>query len=292
MSGAGRETSLRLPRGLPRTARPMSAGEADFGNPVQDYAPDALRVSSQVAVRPGSRESKPSKEAEEAPQEPALAVDSEPGDTGGTEPTKANTDLVPEAEAEPGFLELAMAMQEGNEQTAAAGTETGSLTETIGDALLKETARLDQVQKNLGSKAGQVLLGIMRDTAKVLDQYSDSVEPLNIKVRDAVTDVARGANAIAGFRRDEASGDVESLQGEIASVAAAEESMAEAYVSISGFAILLGSLPNMESHLTRACQRAGRAVFERQILSKPRRPRLGGRETCCRSASRPSLDLK
>lgn len=241
-AGALREVLLEIGKAVLR-------GDADFSNPVQDYAPDALVSQSQVALKPRKSTSAPRGDSADSSENLHGSADDEDGDDD-------------RAEDDPGVFELALSMQSGSERTLRTIEQITQKTNAIGESFSTHTGRLNAAQKNLGEKGGQVMLAIMRDAAKDLHGYAEELEPLNNELRSALYDVARGANAIARFRAQDLTTSVDEIASEIANLEEVEESMATAYVGIADFALNIGAVPDLEASLSRAARKAARVVTD------------------------------
>lgn len=229
--------AAKISESLSEIGAAVLQGRADFSNPVQDFAPQALRSEVQVARTPRHPE-------------------------GGQEAASAADESDEEAEPDIGLYEANVELQEGNDRIVAVAAEIGNATKEIGDRVSERSERIDATRKNLGNKAGPVLLRIMKDTAQDFDWYSDTVEPLNKELQLAVQEISRGTNAIARFRASDQSVDPDTLEREIASLESAETAMAESFASVSGFGDRISTLPNLESTLHRATRRAARVVAD------------------------------
>jgi len=217
--------------------------DADFGNPVQDFAPEALAGGAQVQTGPRSRVTKAAA--------PTSGDDEDEGDRGGY----ANGDI--------GFLEGIAMVETSSERTRVASEAIGAETISIGEKFDAATARLNQIQKNLGpEKALQPSLAAMRDVAKDLEQYADTVIPMNEDLRLALAELVVGANVVARLRSINDAGDLERVQGELDALDNLTSTLVESYFSTSNFSTTIASLPQMESHLTRAARRAASVVAE------------------------------
>jgi len=211
-------------------------GSADFGNPVQDFAPYALGAPAQVAAStlPG--------------QGVTTGVSDEETPGGGDD------------EEPPGLLERVVAMERGSEQAAAAMEEISSATTTIGEKMQANTGRLDRARASLGNRSSAALLTIARDTAGDLTKYAESIQPLTGRLSAALAEMTTGVNALAreGTLQDE--DDARAVEELIETMRAAEDGMNEGRESTIGFAQTLLDLPNVDRTLTRAAKRTAGAV--------------------------------
>ncbi len=208
--------------------------QADFSNPVQDFAPDALQVGAQVSVsRPGGESST------QPAVQPETAEDVEP----------------------PGVLELLVGMERGGATTAALAERISGLTEDVGTRISQHTERLTKAKENLGDRAAGATLAIARDAAHDIDEYANSLEPLIGDFRTSLADVVAGANALAREGLVEGDEDVKSLEEMIKSIEGAERGMESGREGVLSFAQSMLEMPNMERTLTRAAKRAAEVVL-------------------------------
>jgi hypothetical protein len=231
--------AAKLASTLTEIGEAVLRGEADFSNPVQDYAPYALMATSQVTQPP-------------RPREPSAAQSPGPDDERGGE----------DDDSDPGLLEVRVSFDEATERVVEILSEVGAATREIGDAFTAQTDRLELAHKNLGEKGAGVYLSIMRDAAKQLNAYSDRLEPLNANFRQDVAEIALTSNAMARARTIEDEADRISVQEDIDAISSAEDELVEAYVHVSDFAKNIASLPHMDSQLSKAARRGARVVSD------------------------------
>ena len=211
----------------------MARGEAEFSNPVQDFAPEAfVRVQGQ---RTSSRRR-------------ADTAEEGKGEDG--------------SESEPGLIEAAVALQEGNAATEEVAERIAAATSEVGERFSVHSERLVKAQKNLGDRGAGVFLSIMRDAARDLDEYRDGMMTHNQDLRGAIDRVAIAANVIAQHRIIDGDADRQSVTEDIVALEQAEQKMAETRQSVLGFADSIISMPPMDSILTRAERRAAQIVNE------------------------------
>lgn len=220
---------------LAKVGEAVLRGEADFSNPIQDFAPYALGRATQPTVVP-------------------LA--------GGPSYRGGDTTDVDSASAddEPGFLEHRVALELGSAKVVQISERLGGFTEEVGNKFSGYSEKMVRANTNLGDRAAGALLAIARDAAEDLNLYAEQIEPLTGEMRTALGDVAAGTNAIA---RHGSIGDDEDAavgEGVLESLHNAELSMGQTRASIEGFAKTMLELPNMERNLRRAARRAAAAV--------------------------------
>jgi len=225
---------------LEEIGKAVLAGTAQFSNPVQDFAPDALTASSQVSVSLNARE--PSDER------------SESGLAGG-----ADDD---DQESEPGVFEYAQQLHDGSEHTVEVMTRISSATEEIGRQIQGHTERLERAQKNLGNKGAGVYLSITRDSAKDINNFSETLAPANRDLRQSIMSFADAATGLARNRVVESDEDRQAVAEDIRAIAEAEDAVVQSYFSVVNFANTLLELPNMDRVLTQAARRAATLVSE------------------------------
>jgi len=223
---------------LEEIGRAVIEGAAQFSNPVQDYAPDALVASSQVNEAPRPRATPEAASSSGSVRDPD------------------------DKEGEPGFIEYALQLHEDSERSVDVMSKIGAATEQIGDQMTGHTQRLDRARKNLGDKGAGVYLSIMRDAAKDLDVYSETLTPANVELRKSIMSFAEAATGLARNRDVETDEDRTSLSEDIAAISEAEDAIVESYFSVSGFAKTLLELPHMDRVLTQAARRAASLVSE------------------------------
>ena len=216
------------------------AGEADFSNPVQDFAPTALPGTAQVQTGPRPRASNTS------------GSDDAEDDDGGDRDDE-----------DEGLLEGLARLQDAGARTQSVTEAIGAETVAIGEKFTAGGAKLDRIRKNLGPDRGlQPSLVAMREIAKDLDAYADTISPLNGDLREALKDVVLGANVVARRRVINDDDDLQTIKGELESLDTLSTTLVESYFSISGFSSTIAALPAMESHLTRASRHAAKVVAE------------------------------
>lgn len=211
------------------------ANSADFSNPVQDYAPNALGGQAQVRSAPRTY-----------------------GETANVGSAESDDE-----EEELGLLDGLAILQTGADRVKEISERIGEETNEIGSKMSAEAKRLEQIQKNLGPQRSlQPSLGVMRDTARALDGFTDATLPLNDELRSGLNEVITGANVVARSRviRDEK--DLDALRSEYQSLGDLTSVLIDSYFSVSQFANSMATLPPMEARLTTASRRAAGAVTE------------------------------
>lgn len=211
--------------------RAVSDDSADFGNPVQDFAPSALGGQAQVAVTPQRTSARQSVEQ----------VSEEPND-------------------EPGMLEYTVALEQRSGDVIAAVQKVGELTEKVGTKFSDHSGRLERAKTRLGDRAAGAQLTIARDAAKDLDTYAVALEPLIAAMEEPLAEVAAGMNSLArnaGINDDE---DLDAAKSLLEALEQGESGMSEGRAGISSFARVLLEIPHMERNLTTASKKAARLV--------------------------------
>ncbi|MCW2750564.1 MAG: hypothetical protein JWR83_1674 [Aeromicrobium sp.] len=224
---------------LKEVGEAVLAGDAQFSNPVQDFAPDALVSTSQVNESPRPRDT-----------------------TGRASSGSKTPDDADEDEPEPGVMEYAVMLQESSDRVVEVIGRIADATGEVGDHMTQRTEELERAQRNLGDKGAGVFLKIMRDTATDLDKFSDSLEPGNRELRESIMSFAAAATGLARTRTVETDEDRESLREDIEAIEQAETAMVESYFSVTEFANTLLSLPHMDRVLTQAGRRAATLLSE------------------------------
>jgi len=229
--------AMDLKKTLTAIGEAVVAGTADFGNPVQDFAPTAMDATPQVQIAPrGTR----------SPETPAR-VDKEDDD----ESDRGELGLID-------ALELLQHSAENFRETSDALNEK---TTGIGDRFSANSSRLSQIRKNLGeNRSIQPSKMVMLDMAKDLEQFSEELGPINAKLEADLSGAVRAANAIARYRSLEQNNDLDVVEGELASVETIGETLVQSYIATSGFATELASMPPMQTDLTKAARRAAETV--------------------------------
>lgn len=205
---------------------------ADFGNPVQDFAPSALGGQAQVA-RPHLQRTSARESVEQGRGEP---------------------------DDEPGMLEYTVALERRSADVIAAVQRVAELTEEVGTKFQDHSGRLERAKTRLGDRAAGAQLTIARDAAKDLDAYAAALEPLIPMVEEPLGEVAAGMNSLArnaGINGDE---DLDAAKSLLETLEQAEDGMSEGRAGISSFARVLLEIPHMERNLTAASKRAARLV--------------------------------
>lgn len=214
-------------------------GNADFSNPVQDFAPYALRHETQVAStqavgpsaepRSGSGEGRNGEEAEE--------------------------------EDEPGLLERIVAMERGGEVATTLAVRIGELTEAIGQRFTEHSERLNRAEASLGDRAAGARLAIARDAARDLNTYAEQMESLTADLRESLTELTAGANSIARHGGINDAEDAAAVESMLETLQQAEAGMAGGRTEIANFGQILLDMPNMERNLHRATRRGAKVVM-------------------------------
>lgn len=204
---------------------------ADFGNPVQDFAPSALGGQAQVAVSPQRTSAR----------QPVEQVNEEGDD-------------------EPGMLEYTVALEQRSGDVIAAVRKVGELTEEVGTKFSHHSGRLERAKTRLGDRAAGAQLTIARDAARDLDAYSAALEPLIPAMEEPLAEVAAGMNSLArnaGINDEE---DLQAAKSLLDALEQGESGMSEGRAGISSFARVLLEIPHMERNLTAASKKAARLV--------------------------------
>lgn len=233
------------------------SGEADFSNPVQDFAPHALGAAARLSGAVGKGGSGGGTmvvpTGGKAGGKGAAGVDGSDG--GGGPPDDADDD-------EPGFLEYAAAIESGSGQVQEITAKLTGLTEDIATRFESHTERMERAQSRLGQRAAGAQLAIARDVAKDLDGFTSKVQPLTKDLRAALGGVANGANAIAHHGTIDDAEDVEAVRELLESLRGAEEGMREGREGVLSFAEVMLDMPPADRVLGKAAKRAGNAVLE------------------------------
>lgn len=236
----------KLTETIRNIAQGVLSGEAQFSNPIQDFAPHALSASG-----PGGApaEARGSSEGNR-PQSEGDTELLEDGEHGGDDDDPG-----------PGLLEQVEALEAASEATVDASTQIAELMRSIGAKFTEHTERLSQVQKNLGAKGARpVMLRVFREAAQDLLQFSADLEPLNQQLSSAVGAVAVSANVIAIHRDVNTDTNREIAADEVRALTDAEDTMVSVYIATASFSEQLASLPHMEATLSKAARRSARSV--------------------------------
>ena len=233
----------RIAETLSEIALAVVSNNADFGNPVQDFAPSAMAGGAQVQTGPRSRTA----------VKPTTADETDDNDE----------DREVDRSKDLGFLEGLEMLEDGSRRTQLASEAIGAETVAIGEKFDAATARLDRIQKNLGPERSlQPSLAAMRDVAKDLEGFSETVEPMKSELEGALAHLVTGANVVARLRTIDDTADVGRAEEELGMLETLSTTLVESYFSTSGFSQTIASLPQMESHLTKAARRAAKVVAE------------------------------
>lgn len=218
------------------------ANNADFSNPVQDFAPYALRRGTQVASTHSVGELG-SRAQDDSSDE---ADDSEPGE---------------DDDDEPGLLERLLGLQQGGEATVGVATKIGELTEEIGKKFSAHSERLNRAKEDLGDRALGAQLGIARDAANDLERYGGEMKPLAAELQSALAGVTAGADSIAREGAINDDEDAQAVEELLQTLRTAEAEMAEGRQGMEGFAQAMLDMPNIEHRLRRAAKWAAGVVM-------------------------------
>ncbi len=219
---------------LTEIGRAVLEGAADFSNPVQDFAPDALRGQAQVAVPPYTHP-----QSDDVEQRP-----------GG------------EQAEEPGMLEYTVSIDRRSGEVVAVATRIGELTEDIGNRFREHTLRLERAKARLGDRAAAAQLTIARDAAKDLDAYSAALEPLNAQLKQPLAEVTAGINSLARHAGINDAQDLEKARELLLTLEQTESGLAQGRAGITSFAQILLEIPHMDRTLTTASKKAARLVSD------------------------------
>lgn len=212
-------------------------GNADFSSPVQDFAPYALSVSTQVAA-PASRASR-----------------QQPRTVGGDSESEPEED-----DPEPGLLEAAVSLEAVTDEATTVSEQIAEALSEIAAAIDRHSGRMDQASTNLGDRAAGARLAIVRDAAKDLDSFSDKVEPLNGRLNRVLQDLGKNANVLAresGITDDE---DAQAVVRLIETLRETEGGFEEARIGAMSFTQSLLGLPNVDRVLVKSARRAGKIL--------------------------------
>ena len=260
--------AAKLTEAIAAVAKAIQENTAEFSNPVQDFAPDSLASSTQVAQVPASGRAP-------RPSGPGGPDESDEGDGDPDRASTTSVDLptsqaindssataVAHRDAEYGFLDYAIALSESSENVAAVATLLGQATEEVGNKLEGRTAQLNKASANLGSKAAPVLRSLMREAAKDFDDYAMEMEGLNPRLREALAQLGDSTNGVSRTRLMNDPVARSQVEKEIQTLKQAEHTFGGAHDSIQAFAEVIINLPEMEKNLTNSGRRAYRAVAE------------------------------
>lgn len=229
---------------LTEVGKAVLSGEAEFSNPVQDFAPYALKSSAQVAAVPQSGG--------------AITPSS---DVAWTNDVRTNAQATSNDE-EPGLLEHMIGLHRGGATATDVAEQIARHTNDIGEKIERHTERLGRASSSLGDRAAGAQLAIARDVARDLDRYSDSLKPLTDQLRSGLRDMAAGANALAREGQINDDEDAAAVEEMIVTMAGAEAGMAQGRAGVENFAQMMLTMPNLDRVLTRATRRAGQVISE------------------------------
>lgn len=218
-------------------------GEANFSNPVQDYAPLSIGQASQISPQVlGNRG---------APTEAHNSSDA------GTESEHSDDDS---DEDDRGLLDVVVDMQEMGDQTALAATKIGNLIEKLNESTNETTEKITRAQKQLGTRGNAVYLKIFREFAGSFNTFGSELKVLNDDLEHSVIGVATAATELAIVRTLSNADERDSLEQEVQSILDLELILTSSKVQITEFAESLLDLPKMQKDLTRAAKTAGQEV--------------------------------
>lgn len=225
----------RLKELLRNVGNAVMSGEAEFSNPVQDFAPEALHAETQVAESPARIRATrpPDADADDDSEDPAVDL---------------------------GTLERRVALEQLGEALVLYSTRIGTLTENIGREYEEATARLSQVTARLGDRAAGAQLAIAKDTARATFLFVEEMQPEDAALREVLTAFVRHADGLSRDVTIESDEDAEQADSTAIDLVSFEEAMTAAQAGISAFAANLLTMPNVDSDLTKACKRAGRLL--------------------------------
>ncbi|MFL6240193.1 MAG: hypothetical protein ACJ735_11950 [Actinomycetes bacterium] len=243
---------------LGAVGRAVLDGSAEFSNPVQDFAPEALTQSAQVR---GS-----------------LAVVEQATGSDGANPSEGGDGRPPEPEREgdstEGLLDHFLALETSSEELTQISTAIGGATEAIGDKITEHGEKLTSAQAQLGTKGAGVYLKLLREAAKDVDEFADTIAPLNEQMQRTMQEFAAHTDALAREAIIEDEAGALSAEENAAALEELQTSMTTALEEINGFAQTLLDTPNISKDFTRASRRAGRIVSETATLIETARAEL------------------
>lgn len=225
----------------------VKANKAEFSNPVQDYAPEALLATAQVTTA-----SAPASPPVKAPKLEPSADTSDRGNGTAGEGSESEG-----SESEPGFLERRLALDDAVEALTAHAGRIAELTDAVGEDFVHQGERLDVAKSRLGDRGAGAFLSISRDVARKLNSYSDAIAPEADALKGALEAFVENTDALARQSTIEDEQDLAAADETALSLQSLEESMAVGYEGITSMAGSLLTMPNMSRDLTKACKRAG-----------------------------------
>ncbi|XXN00426.1 hypothetical protein ABUV78_02810 [Clavibacter nebraskensis] len=256
-------SAVELREAIASVASGVRDGTAEFGNPIQDFAPDSLAASTQVAQTPNPSRRETAQKKEKGGLSAEGGDDSDPATASESlneHPPVAAPNL--DDEEHLGFLDHAIALTESSEKIASIATSLTDATKAIGSKIESRTAQINSASHNLGVKAAPVLRSLMREIAGDFDEYSSDMEELNPALRDALKELADSTNGVSRTRLMNDEQARTQVKAEIASLTQAETTFGEAHDGVRGFADAITNMPDMEKNLTQSGRRAYRAVAE------------------------------
>lgn len=225
---------------LREVGRAVLEGSADFSNPVQDFAPDALLAAAQGGVGYSIGGS-----TSEAPQPVA--------ESGG--PTAADVDT-----EEPGWLELVSEVEQSGEALTRVTNQIGELTRDIAAKIEAHAERLQRASEAPQGQRSAGMLTVAQRSAQDLNTYAESLHPAREELMQTLSRFSEGATSMARHASITDEEDAQAAQEMLQSVVDAAETMGNTVVSTLGFAESLEGVPHVHRTLTNAARGASREV--------------------------------
>lgn len=217
-------------------------GTADYGNPVQDFAPHALRSDAPVRHKLSCPDSDSNSDSEGNGTEE---------DGGGHSP---RPDDRTDSDG-PGFIEAVVELEHLAEELKTLSDRVGDRTREMGIELESYTAKLENAKRRLGSKAAPAMQAIINDLAVRLGEYNTELSPqvgqfqeLFVRYGEAVEVISRDLI----IRSDD---DIHTAQQTLSSMLEGESVFDDVVNGMRGFAAVMAEAPNATKKLRTTAAR-------------------------------------
>lgn len=214
----------------------LLANDAEFGNPVQDYAPEFLREDAPV------KSINLTSAGAESPQNPATDAPEEP--------------------EEQGYLEAMVQLETLGFELNEATRPIASRTVEIGELVEMHTRRMRRAQEQLGNRSASANAAIANQVAADLDSYSASLSPQAAKLEQVLSTYSAAVDTLSKEALVQSMEEVIEARDAIVKLLELESTFNDTSQNLRDFSTILADSPNMTRRFTSSARKAA-SVLDR-----------------------------
>lgn len=211
------------------------AGSAEYGNPIQDFSPEALRSNAPVRVKLKSH-------GQSGDKGPA------PGGEGtGTDPPREDGEA-------PGFIEAVVELEQLTHELTSLSESVAERTQQMGESIEGYSGKMQNAQNRLGQKSMPAIQAIINQMVGELERYNADLSPRVNEFQDVFARYGSSVEVISKEVVVTSDDDVEAANRTLAVMLESETSFDEAVQGMRGFSAMMADAPNATKKLRTAAR--------------------------------------